>query len=169
MGLTVFAGERSTREETGISKNYLTEEELARLNRMVSAFFDLAELRAMRHQPMYMCDWLDELDDFAKRFGHGLLPDAGKASHHEAIEKASAEFEKYRRCTIDEPSAVDCDFLENIKTTQKQLEAKDKGRASMNLLPINKSEYGDILVGHRISRGLLSGLSCLKSIKPYIN
>jgi|GEM_PF-2876588 len=49
---------------------------LATLNRMVSAFFDLAELRAMQHQPMYMRDWVVELDDFAKRYGKGILPNA---------------------------------------------------------------------------------------------
>jgi hypothetical protein len=126
MGLTVFAGERPTREETGIAKNYLTEEELATLNRMVSAFFDLAELRAMQHRPMYMRDWVAELDDFAQRYGKGILPGADKASHRDAIEKANAEYEKYRKRTIDELSPVERDFLENMKTTQKQLEGKNK-------------------------------------------
>jgi len=66
MGLTVFKGEHPGKSEIGIAKNYLNEEELATLNRMVSAFFDLAELRAMQRQPMYMKDWVLELDDFAK-------------------------------------------------------------------------------------------------------
>jgi hypothetical protein len=91
MGLTVFSGEQPVKDEIGIAKNYLTEEELATLNRMVSAFFDLAELRAMRHQPMYMRDWVVELDDFAKRYGKGILPDGGTVSHQAALEKAVAE------------------------------------------------------------------------------
>ena len=77
MGLTVFSGIQPTKSETGIAKNYLTPDELAILNRMVSAFFDLAELQAMQRQPMYMKDWVVELDDFAKRYGQGILPGAG--------------------------------------------------------------------------------------------
>ena len=76
MGLTVFSGKQPQKSEVGIAKNYLTDEELAMLNRMVSAFFDLAELRAMQHKPMYMRDWVVELDDFAKRYGKGILLNA---------------------------------------------------------------------------------------------
>jgi len=78
MGLTVFAGEILTKSEVGIAKNYLTKDELDMLNRMVSAFFDLAELRTKQQQPMYMKDWVVELDDFAARYGKGILSDAGK-------------------------------------------------------------------------------------------
>jgi hypothetical protein len=126
MGLTVFSGEQPVKDEIGIAKNYLTEEELATLNRMVSAFFDLAELRAMRHQPMYMRDWIAELDDFARRYGKGILPDAGTVSHQAALEKASAEYGKYRRRMISEHSSAERDFLANIKDAQKKLEGKSK-------------------------------------------
>jgi len=124
MGLTVFSGERPTKSEVGIAKNYLTEEELATLNRMVSAFFDLAELQAMQHRPMYMRDWIVELDDFAKRYGKGILPNAGTVSHQTALEKVSVEYEKYRQRTIDELSPAERDFLASIKGTQKELEGK---------------------------------------------
>ncbi|MDR2693428.1 MAG: virulence RhuM family protein [Chitinispirillales bacterium] len=124
MGLTAFSGKRPAKSEVGIAKNYLTEEELATLNRMVSAFFDLAELRAMRHQPMYMRDWVVELDDFAKRYGKGILPDAGAVSHETALAKAEAEYEKYRHKTTYELTPAEQDFLANIKETQKQLEGK---------------------------------------------
>ncbi|MDR0697102.1 MAG: virulence RhuM family protein [Christensenellaceae bacterium] len=127
MGLTVFAGERPTREETGIAKNYLNADELATLNLMVSAFFDLAELRAMQHRPMYMRDWVAELDDFAQRYGKGILSNAGNVSHLDAIEKANAEYDKYRKLSIDEISPAERDFIENIKATQKLLERKIKG------------------------------------------
>jgi len=126
MGLTTFSGEQPTKSEVGIAKNYLTEEELATLNRMVSAFFDLAELQAMQHRPMYMRDWMVELDDFAKRYGKGILPNAGTVSHQAALEKASLEYEKYRQRTIDELTPVERDFLANIKGTQKRLEGKRK-------------------------------------------
>jgi hypothetical protein len=126
MGLTVFSGEKPKKSDVGIAKNYLTEEELAILNRMVSAFFDLAELRAIQHQPMYMRDWALELDDFAKRYGKGVLPNAGTISHQAALEKANAEYEKYRQRTIDELSPAERDYLATIKETQKKLEGKGK-------------------------------------------
>jgi len=126
MGLTVFAGQQPVKSEVGIAKNYLTREELDVLNRMVSAFFDLAELRAMQHQPMYMKDWMIELDDFSKRYGKGVLPDAGSVSQKDALEKAEKEYEKYRKKLIDEITPVEHAYLESIKHTQKKLERKTK-------------------------------------------
>jgi hypothetical protein len=124
MGLTVFSGEHPIKSEVGVAKNYLTEDELATLNRMVSAFFDIAELRAMQHQPMYMSDWVVELDDFAKRYGKGILPDAGTVSHQDALEKAETEYEKYHKKNVSDFSPVERDFLASIKKTQKRLERK---------------------------------------------
>ena len=126
MGLTVFSGEKPVKSEISIAKNYLNETELAMLNRMVSAFFDLAELRAMQHIPMYMKDWVVELDEFSKRYGKGILSDGGTVSHKIAMEKAEKEYEKYRQKTISELSKVEQDFLENIKETQKKLEQKNR-------------------------------------------
>ncbi len=126
MGLTVFAGEQPARREVGVAKNYLTETELATLNRMVSAFFDLAELHAMRHQPMYMKDWIAQLDDFAERYGEGVLQDAGSISNKEALRRAEAQFEEYRTRTLDEPSAAERDYLASLKATQKQVARKAK-------------------------------------------
>jgi hypothetical protein len=124
MGLTVFSGRQPTKGEVGVAKNYLTEEELTTRNRVVSAFFDLAELRAMQHQPMFMRDWVLELDDFAERYGKGVLPNAGTVSHQAALEKATAEYEKYRQKIADELTSVERDFLASIKDTQKKLEGK---------------------------------------------
>ena len=124
MGMTVFEGEKPAKNEIGIAKNYLDETELATLNRMVSAFFDLAELRAMRRVPMYMKDWVAELDDFAQRYGKGVLTNSGTVSHNAAMQKAEQEYEKYCRKTIDELSKVERDFWETIKQTQKKLEKK---------------------------------------------
>ncbi|MCL2604331.1 MAG: virulence RhuM family protein [Defluviitaleaceae bacterium] len=127
MGMTVFAGEIPTRSDVGIAKNYLTRDELDMLNRMVSAFFDLAELRAMQHRPIYMKDWVTELDDFAARYGKGLLSGAGTVSHKTAINKAEAEFEKYRKQLVNELSPVERDYIASIKNAQKKLErAGDK-------------------------------------------
>jgi len=123
MGLTTFSKTQPVKNEIITAKNYLTEEELAKLNRMVSAFFDLAELRALNRQPMYMKDWLAELDDFAERYGYGALGNAGIVSHETAAEKAFTEYEKYRQKTADELSPVECEFLSSLKTTQKKLES----------------------------------------------
>ena len=128
MGLTSFEGNKPHKSDIGIAKNYLNEKELAALNRMVSAFFDLAELRAMKHQPMYMKDWLYELDDFAKRYGEGVLPNAGTVSHKDVLEKAEREYKKYLEKTKDELSAVEKDYLESVKKTQKKLEGKSGGK-----------------------------------------
>jgi hypothetical protein len=124
MGMTAFEGKKPAKSEIGIAKNYLDETELATLNRMVSAFFDLAELRAMQHVPMYMKDWVAELDDFAQRYGKGVLTDGGTVSHKTALQKAEQEYEKYRRKIINEPSKAERDFWETLKQTQKKLEKK---------------------------------------------
>jgi hypothetical protein len=126
MGLSVFSGQQPVKSEVGIAKNYLNRDELEILNRMVSAFFELAELRAMQHQPMYMKDWVIELNDFAKRYGKGVLQGAGTVSHKDALEKAEAEYEKYRQKTIEELSPAERDYLASIKDTQKKLECKSK-------------------------------------------
>jgi hypothetical protein len=125
MGLTVFSGEQLTKSETSIAKNYLTKDELDLLNRMVSAFFDLAELRAKQQQPMYMKDWVAELDHFAARYGKGVLQHAGTVSHQDALDKAEAEFEKYRKRLIDEITPVEREYLASIKEAQKKLEKKN--------------------------------------------
>jgi hypothetical protein len=122
MGMTVFAGEQLTKSEASIAKNYLTKGELDLLNRMVSAFFDLAELRAKQQQPMYMKDWIAELDHFAVRYGKGILQHAGKVSHQDALDKAEAEFEKYRKQLIREITPVEREYLVGIKEAQKKLE-----------------------------------------------
>ena len=126
MGLTVTAGERPTKSEVKTAKNYLQENEISMLNRIVSAFFDVAELRAMQHQPMYMKDWVIELDDFAKRYGQGVLTNAGSVSHQDTIVRAEAEYKKYCKRMIDEPTPVEREYLSGIKSTQKKLEGKGK-------------------------------------------
>jgi hypothetical protein len=120
MGLTAFAGEQPTRKEVAVAKNYLTEDELAVLGRMVSAFFELAELQAMRRKPMYMQDWIAQLDDFAERYGEGVLQNAGSISNAAAVKRAEAQFEAYRLRTVDEPTAVEREYLASLKRAEMQ-------------------------------------------------
>ena len=122
MGMTIFEGEQPTREEAEIAKNYLDEKELRRLNNLVSAFFDLAEMQAEEHHPMYMKDWIRELDDFAQRYGKGVLKGPGKANHKGAMTKAHKEYDAYKARIASEETAVDKAFLEGVKGLQKQIE-----------------------------------------------
>jgi hypothetical protein len=98
----------------------LTEDELAVLGRMVSAFFELAELQAMRRKPMYMQDWIAQLDDFAERYGEGVLQNAGSISNAAAVKRAEAQFEAYRLRTVDEPTAVEREYLASLKRAEMQ-------------------------------------------------
>jgi hypothetical protein len=126
MGLTNFSGKSLRKSEISVAKNYLTEDELFVLNRLVSAFFDLAELRARDREPMYMKNWLSELDQFTGIYGKGTLQGAGAISHEEALKKAEAEYEKYRRKSDSDLTPVEQAFLESIKSAQKKLEGKVK-------------------------------------------
>ena len=126
MGMTTFKGKRPVKSETTIAKNYLTEDELAILNRLVSSFLDFAEVQAMRHIPMKMTDWIDYLDDFLKAGRSELLLSAGKVSEKAAHEKAETEYAKYKSKTVDELSPVEKDLLNNIKNAQKAIAQKAK-------------------------------------------
>ena len=95
LGLTNFNGDYPTRKETEIAKNYLTVDELNILNRMVSAYLDIAEINALDRHPMTMQDWLNELDMFLKMTKRDILKSSGVISHKEALKKAHAEYDKY--------------------------------------------------------------------------
>lgn len=127
MGIQTFPGDQPDKKDAFIAKNYLDEKELSVLNRMVSAFFDLAELHAMNREPMYMKDWLPQVDDFAERYGKGILQNAGTVSHKAAIEKAAEEYKKYRKRTADMPSTAERDYFDTIKQAQKKLKGKVEG------------------------------------------
>jgi len=124
MGLTNFKGNKPTKQETEIAKNYLNEEELNVLNRMVTAYLELAELQALNRKPMYMKDWIERLDDFLKMTGNEILKNAGTISHERALEKANAEYQKYKELTKNELSEAEKHFVKQIETTAKKLKPK---------------------------------------------
>jgi len=128
MGLTNFKGKHPRKTDIDKAKNYMTEDELFTLNRIVSAFFDIAELKARRHEHMTMRDWLAELDKFTKDYAEGALIGAGNISHEAAIAKAEAEYQRYKQKTVDELSPVEQEYLQAIKSTQNKLEGKKKRR-----------------------------------------
>lgn len=93
--LTNFRGNYPTKSEIEIAKNYLTEEELNILNRMVSTYLDVAEINVLDRHPMTMQNWIDELDSFLKMTRKDILKDGGKVSHEQALKKAHEEYDKY--------------------------------------------------------------------------
>lgn len=124
MGLTTFKGEKPNKKEIQIAKNYLNEDELNILNRIVVAYLEFAELQALNRKPMYMKDWIVKLDDFLKMSGRELLESKGIRSHTQAINKAKDEYEKFKQKTKDELSRIEKDFVKYIDKTGKAL--KDK-------------------------------------------
>jgi hypothetical protein len=124
LGLTNFKGKKPTKQETEIAKNYLNEEELKVLNRMVTAYLELAELQALNRKPMYMKDWIERLDDFVKMTGNNILQNAGSVSHQQALKKANTEYEKYKEQTKNELSEAEKHFVKQIENTAKELNAK---------------------------------------------
>jgi len=133
MGLTVFDGKRPVKSEVTVAKNYLTDKELFSLRRLVNAFFDLAELKAIEQEPMYMKDWVKELDRFTANYGKGVLTDSGSVSEMTAHEKAELEYSRYKKKKDDELTEVENEYLLTLENMRKLLnasvseEAKKKG------------------------------------------
>ena len=125
MGMTTFVGSLPTKSESLVAKNYLTTDEIFRLNRLVSAFFDLAEIKAEDQKLMYMKDWVMELDTFVGNYGKGVLNNAGNMSHDKAMEKAEKEYIRYQLKTL---SPVEVAYLDTVKGVQKKLERKVKNK-----------------------------------------
>ena len=122
MGLTTFSGDFPTAKDIEIAKNYLTEDELKILNGIVSGYFDFAEVQAIRHNPMYMSDYVEHLDNVLRTTGENLLVGAGKVSHIQAIEKAKQEYQKY---IVQNLSPVEEEYLQTIKDIERQAKKKD--------------------------------------------
>ncbi len=97
LGMTNFKGNYITKDDVIIAKNYLSENELQRLNLLVSQFFDYAELQAMEQHPMTMQEWIDELDRVLSNNRRPLLEGGGSISHQQAQEKAEHEYTIYRQ------------------------------------------------------------------------
>ncbi len=126
MGMTAFKGKRPTKQEISIAKNYLTEEELALLNRLVSAYLDIAEVNAMRQRPMYMKDWIEVLDGFIKMSRQDVLTNARKISAELAQQKALAEYHSYKSKSADELSEVEKQFIASIENANKELKSRNQ-------------------------------------------
>lgn len=104
-----------------IAKNYLEENELKVLNNLVSGYFDLAEINAIEHKPMYMDDYVKQLDSVLSSGNRKLLTGAGSVSHKQALEKAKSEYRKYQEITL---TPVEKAYLESIKEVSKEVKRR---------------------------------------------
>lgn len=114
MGLTSWEGKQIKKSDSEIAKNYLNDEEIDALNKIVTAYLDIAEVQALNHEPMYMKDWLQTIDDYLKMTRREILTTKGRVSHQQAIEKAHAEYEKFKKKQDDILSPVEKHFIESI-------------------------------------------------------
>ena len=120
MGLkTTRPGGIIRKEDVSIAKNYLSEDELHELNRIVNAYLEFAELQALRRKAMTMREWIQKLDDFLKLSEHELLDHAGKISADTAKAKAELEYDRYHTLMDVQPRPVDADFERAAKQIQK--------------------------------------------------
>ena len=115
VGLTNFKGEIPTKSEVEIAKNYLAEDELNILNRMVTAFLEIAEIQALDRKPMYMSDWINQLDAFLKMTNKDILQHSGTVSHKQAITKAHNQYEIYKKIINNRITHVELDFMKQIE------------------------------------------------------
>ncbi len=121
-----FMGLQSTRpggivrkDDVAIAKNYLSEDELQVLNRIVNLYIEFAELKALERHPMTMRDWIAKLDEFLKISGRQLLDHAGRISAELAREKAEQEYARYKAFLDTQPRLVDAHFEQVAKELKK--------------------------------------------------
>jgi hypothetical protein len=128
IGLSSFKGTKPTKQETEIAKNYLSEPELNILNRIVTAFLEIAEIQALNQTPMYMKDWIEQLDNFLKMTKKDILKHAGSISHQQALQKAHLEYERYKELIKNEISEVEKHFIKQISDTTKKIKKQKEGQ-----------------------------------------
>lgn len=137
IGLTSWAaaakGGPVRKADVGVAKNYLNEAELDTLNRIVTAYIEVAELQAQARQPMTMQDWATELDNFLRLTRKDILTHAGRVSADAALAKAQAAYAEHQSRIRDWPSPVERDFeaaiTQPVKRIQKSRKAMPKKRA----------------------------------------
>ncbi|MBP3831369.1 MAG: virulence RhuM family protein [Clostridia bacterium] len=118
IGLTNFKGSVPTKAETEVAKNYLTLEELDFLNKLVTAYLDVAEVNALKMHAMTMSDWVKELDSFLTMTHNDILNNKGTISHEQALEKAHEEYDKYMKSHLTQ---AEKDYLEIMEVDIKKL------------------------------------------------
>lgn len=125
MGLMSFKGDHPTLRDAQIAKNYLNENELKILNNLVSGYFDFAEIQAMKRRPMYMEDYVKQLDMILSSTGEALLNGLGSVSHLQAMDKARKEYRKFQ---VRKLSLVERAYLDTIKALNAKAKKKDNDK-----------------------------------------
>lgn len=120
MGMTSWTGSRPRKEDAAVAKNYLAAGELDELNRIVNAYLEFAELRALNRKPMTMTDWIAKLDEFLRMSERDILTHAGRISHEAAVATAELEYEKFRVQQANLSSTIEQDFEKAIKRLPKK-------------------------------------------------
>lgn len=145
MGLTSFAGGLPALKDISVAKNYLLEDEVKILNNLVSGYFDLAEINAIEHKPMYMNDYVEQLDLVLSSGNRKLLTDAGKVSHDQAVKKAKSEYRKYQEKTI---SPVEEAYIETIKDANKSAKQGTRRKQMMNQRGIEMRKHPKLFISY---------------------
>lgn len=118
--MVTFAGAEPRSVDVTIAKNYLDDDELRRLNMLVSAYFDAAEFRAQNRQPTYMADWVRHLDRLIEAMEATTLAGPGSVSHANAVSKARAEYVEYRKRRQDLPTDVEQAYLGALRQVARR-------------------------------------------------
>lgn len=119
IGLTNWSGAKIRKTDISIAKNFLQQDEIETLNRIVTAYLEFAELQALNRRTMTMADWISKLDDFLRLSDRKILSHAGKISHNDAIEKAEQEFRRYKTQYAALPQPVDEHFQQSLDELKK--------------------------------------------------
>lgn len=130
MGVTNFPGNSLLKRDTEIAKNYLAEEELSLLNRIVTAYLELAEIQALNQIAMTMNDWSERLQQFLSMTGRDILTHAGSISREQAVDKAHREYDSFKQRQLTSPSEAELHFLANAEKELKRLEQEVKKKGS---------------------------------------
>ena len=119
MGLTSWQGKSIKKTDVEVAKNYLNKDEMDALNKIVTAYLDIAEVHALNHEPMYMKDWLETIDDYLKMTRRDILKTKGTVTHKQALEKAHSEYERYKKLERNRVSLVEEHFLGSINKLEE--------------------------------------------------
>lgn len=119
MGLTSWQGKSIKKTDVEVEKNYLNKDEMDALNKIVTAYLDIAEVHALNHEPMYMKDWLETIDDYLKMTRRDILKTKGTVTHKQALEKAHSEYERYKKLERNRVSLVEEHFLGSINKLEE--------------------------------------------------
>ena len=119
MGLTSWQGKSIKKTDVEVAKNYLNKDEMDALNKIVTAYLDIAEVHALNHEPMYMKDWLETIDDYLKMTRRDILKTKGTVTHKQALEKAHSEYERYKKLERNRVSLVEEHFWGSINKLEE--------------------------------------------------